>query len=145
MEVTLNNFSRRNYFVKTIKATIHCNAFSVNWLMPHPVYHSTDSMSNHSFTKNVPYSWQRPIHNRLHTDVVSGCEPFQCTSGSTDDTIPLSTNINSCNTALGTKIKAKNSQFCLSVTLYLFKLGSVPCSANKVIRTAAYCWDVFSV
>jgi hypothetical protein len=30
MEVTLNNFSRRNYFVKTVKATIHCNAFSVN-------------------------------------------------------------------------------------------------------------------
>jgi hypothetical protein len=31
MEVTLNNFSRRNYFVKkAIKATIHCNAFSVN-------------------------------------------------------------------------------------------------------------------
>jgi hypothetical protein len=37
MEVTLNNFNRRNYFVKTIKATIHCNAFSVNWLKPHPV------------------------------------------------------------------------------------------------------------
>jgi hypothetical protein len=35
MEVTLNNFSKRNYLVKTIKATIHCNAFSVNWLMPH--------------------------------------------------------------------------------------------------------------
>jgi hypothetical protein len=30
MEVTLNNFNRRNYFVKIIKATIHCNAFSVN-------------------------------------------------------------------------------------------------------------------
>jgi hypothetical protein len=30
MEATLNNFSSRNYFVKTIKATIDCNAFSVN-------------------------------------------------------------------------------------------------------------------
>jgi hypothetical protein len=40
MEVTLNNFSRKNYFVKTIKAPIHCNAFSVNWLMPQPAYSS---------------------------------------------------------------------------------------------------------
>jgi hypothetical protein len=28
------------------------------------IYHSTDYVSNHSFTKKVPYSWQRPIHNR---------------------------------------------------------------------------------
>jgi hypothetical protein len=28
------------------------------------IYHSTDYVSNHSFTKNVPYSWQRPIHNK---------------------------------------------------------------------------------